>query len=176
MSKIFQPPGAPFDFQYQDGVENLLFRSSPNVTTSSLSLATLLLVPIPANTWNTDGKNLDFIVLGNLAGVAGSKRIVAFIDLGLASQQIIFDSGSLAINNQNYSLRGNVFRLLTTNYHAHTHYFTYPFNSITVITSAGGVVQNNTFDPTIDHNFAIQALVTNAADNVSVIVCRGSFA
>jgi hypothetical protein len=170
MSTIYQPPGQPFNPLFQDCLDNAISRQSPNVTTSGTGLVTLFSCLIPANSFQTDGKKAEWLFLGNLNGAAGTKRVVVFID---TIGTFLIDTGALAINNQNYSLQLHFGRLLTTNLHSWGHYFTYPFGSVTVITSLGQIQQLNSFDWTIDHTLILQGQCSNGADNVSLILESG---
>jgi hypothetical protein len=74
MSRIYQPPGQPFDPLYQDGLQNALMREFLNFSTSSLVLVTVKDIPIVANLFDTNGKLLSIEIDGTLIN-AGSDGI-----------------------------------------------------------------------------------------------------
>jgi len=168
MSSIIQPSQGILSPQAIDYQENAISRQSPNITTSSLSLVTLYSVVIPGRTLDSDGKRVEFFVTGNLTGTLGTKRIVALLD-GTS----IHDSTALTLNSSNYTLRIVLARLLTTNLHCASLFFTNLFGAPTITNSQQLVTQINSIDLTQDHTFAVQGAVGNAGDNVSVIIGYG---
>ena len=96
MAEYFQPPGQPFDFQYEDGSENLYFRNSASIATVGTGLDPLRSVLIPANTFTIDGQMMKLVSKGQATGAAGTKRVAG----GINGTQNIFNTGLLAVNNQ----------------------------------------------------------------------------
>lgn len=73
--KIYQPPGAPFDPEFVDCLENALTRQNVSFTTQSTSLVAVRTVPLVANLFDVDGKRVLLETEGNLDSVAGSDTV-----------------------------------------------------------------------------------------------------
>lgn len=75
MSKIYQPPESPFAPLYQDCLQNALARRNLGFSTSSLSLVTIVEIPLVPNLFDTDGKLLTIDMEGSISTVAATDGI-----------------------------------------------------------------------------------------------------
>lgn len=105
MSRIYQPPGQPFDPLYVDCIENSLTRQYVNLVGHSLGLNPIAAVTVVQNTLDTV-KQIKIEFSGQLQGAAGTKLIRS--DFG---SHTVFDSGALALNNQDFLALGTIARI-----------------------------------------------------------------
>lgn len=107
MSNIFQKP--PSNYQYIVGFENNVdFEVTSVIATGAVNGANLQDIIAPANTLVQNGQKLRLVTFGRAAG-AGSKRF--FCEL---NGSVIYDGGSLAINNQAFAVILEMLRLSDT--------------------------------------------------------------
>lgn len=170
MSKIYQPPGAPFDFQYLDGVENALMRADSGASTIGTGNDLLVTIPIVPRAFNLNGKSLSakfFGLINNAAG--GNKRISLQFD-GVT----IFDTTLVAFNTSNFELE--FFGMLRQDAFFQTR-VTLETNPLTGTSSAVAKLARGdvfAFDPLIAHTITVFGEVANAADTVNVDCFRCS--
>lgn len=99
MSLIFQKP--PFNYQYKVGISNQVdYRLDPIVATGVVAGANLHDLIVPARALVQDGQKLFITAFGRATG-AGNKRVFCQLQPGAI---FIYDSGSLGINNQEWSI------------------------------------------------------------------------
>jgi hypothetical protein len=164
--KIIQPPGQPFDFQFIDGLENLLTRRETVGTTVGTGVDPLHTIPLVPNLFDVDAKMLWFCFVGNLAGVAGTKRILIQFDA-----TSILDTGALATNNQNYFYFVRIWRRQTSFIQIRGDLFYQPFTgNLAAVTHLGKSDLLNPFDFSIAHAINIFGEVSNVADSVAIDV------
>lgn len=72
MSKIYQPPGSPFDPLYIDCLANALARRDLNFSTQSATPVPVVSILLVAGLFDTDGKRLTVEIEGLYARVTGS--------------------------------------------------------------------------------------------------------
>lgn len=164
-NKIYQPPNAPFDFFAQDGVQNAWVRRDTGGTTNGVTgLVSLITIPLVPNFFDSNAKAGHLNWYGNVTGVAGTKRLRVLFDA-----TPIFDTGALAINNNNYIFYMSFWRRFDTFLQVRGDLFNNPFTgNLAGVTHSGKSDLLSNIDFSIAHSITLQGDVSAAADAVVI--------
>jgi hypothetical protein len=176
MSRVYQPPGQPFDPLYIDGLENAVMRNESGVSTSGTGVDPLFTVPIVAGALNLGAKTLKVHAYGGINNAAGgNKRILVNFDAAPLPVSLLFDTGLAAFNSSSLELYIMIMRrfdqFVQTRVWLEHNVLTGTSAAVTKIARSDVL---SLIDFNIAHTINVFGEVSNAADTVTIDAFRAS--